>query len=158
MDDKLKQQIFLKIAMPICTREKVMLMHKFVQHGKTSCLEHSIAVAYNSFLMAEAMGTEYDRESLIRGGLLHDYFLYDWHENDASHRLHGFRHPGTALRNATRDYALNQREKNTIARHMFPLTPIPPQCREAWLVCLADKWCAMEETLRPAYRRFFCRN
>ena len=43
-----------------------MLMHKFVQHGKTSCLEHSIAVAYNSFLMAEAMGTEYDRESLIR--------------------------------------------------------------------------------------------
>ena len=76
LDDKLKQQIFLEIAMPICTREKVMLMHKFVQHGKTSCLEHSIAVAYNSFLMAEAMGTEYDRESLIRGGLLHDYFLY----------------------------------------------------------------------------------
>ena len=74
LDDKLKQQIFLEIAMPICTREKVMLMHKFVQHGKTSCLEHSIAVAYNSFLMAEAMGTEYDRESLIRGGLLHDYF------------------------------------------------------------------------------------
>ena len=78
LDDKLKQQIFLEIAMPICTREKVMLMHKFVQHGKTSCLEHSIAVAYNSFLMAEAMGTEYDRESLIRGGLLHDYFLYDF--------------------------------------------------------------------------------
>ena len=99
-----------------------------------------------------------DEASLVKGALLHDYFLYDWHENDASHRLHGFRHPGTALRNATRDYALNQREKNTIARHMFPLTPIPPQCREAWLVCLADKWCAMEETLRPAYRRFFCRN
>ncbi len=79
-------------------------------------------------------------------------FLYDWHESDASHRLHGFRHPGNGVKNATRDYALNQREKNTIARHMFPLTPIPPQCREAWLVCLADKWCAMEETLRPAYR------
>ena len=88
LDDKLKQQIFLEIAMPICTREKVMLMHKFVQHGKTSCLEHSIAVAYNSFLMAEAMGTEYDRESLIRGGLLHDYFLYDWHKPHG--RWHGF--------------------------------------------------------------------
>lgn len=40
-----------------------------------------------------------------------------------------------------------------IARHMFPLTPIPPGCREAWLVCLADKWCAMKETLRPAFRK-----
>ena len=147
MDDKLKQQIFLEIAMPICTREKVMLMHKFVQHGKTSCLEHSIAVAYNSFLMAEAMGTEYDRESLIRGGLLHDYFLYDWHEKDGGHRLHGFRHPAFALYNASKDFSLNRKERNIIARHMFPLTVLPPRCLEAWIVCFVDKYCAFSETM-----------
>ena len=123
----------------------------FVQHGNTSVMKHCISVAYVSLMIAKKLHIKVDRKALVRGALLHDYFLYDWHENDASHRLHGFRHPGTALRNATQDYALNQREKNTIARHMFPLTPIPPQCREAWLVCLADKWCAMEETLRPAY-------
>ena len=123
----------------------------FVQHGNTSVMKHCISVAYVSLMIAKKLHIKVDRKALVRGALLHDYFLYDWHESDASHRLHGFRHPGTALKNATRDYALNQREKNTIARHMFPLTPIPPQCREAWLVCLADKWCAMEETLRPAY-------
>ena len=144
LDDKLKQQIFLEIAMPICTREKVMLMHKFVQHGKTSCLEHSIAVAYNSFLMAEAMGTEYDRESLIRGGLLHDYFLYDWHKPHG--RWHGFKHPAIALKNATRDFKLTEIEKNLIVRHMFPLVPIPPKNIEGGIVCMVDKWCSLKET------------
>ena len=123
-----------------------------MQHGCTTIYQHSVHVAYVSLFLMEKWQIPLDEVSLVKGALLHDYFLYDWHESDASHRLHGFRHPGRALKNATRDYALNQREKNTIARHMFPLTPIPPQCREAWLVCLADKWCAMEETLRPAYR------
>ncbi|MDD6182249.1 MAG: HD domain-containing protein [Lachnospiraceae bacterium] len=124
----------------------------YTQHGGITVYEHCINVAFMSCKIADKYHLDVNYLSLIRGALLHDYFLYDWHENNASHRLHGFRHPGTALKNATRDYSLNQREKNTIARHMFPLTPIPPQCREAWLVCLADKWCAMEETLRPAYR------
>ena len=123
-----------------------------MQHGCTTIYQHSVHVAYVSLFLMEKWQIPLDEASLVKGALLHDYFLYDWHENDASHRLHGFRHPGTALRNAMRDYTLNQREQNMIARHMFPLTPIPPQCREAWLVCLADKWCAMEETLRPAYR------
>ena len=34
-----------------------------------------------------------------------------------------------------------------IAKHMFPLTLRPPRFRESWIVCLADKWCALEETL-----------
>ena len=83
--------------------------------------------------------------------MLHDYFLYDWHQKDSAHRLHGFRHPKTALGNAQRDYHLNWKEKNIIARHMFPLIPVPPQCREAWIVCLADKWCALGETVEPMF-------
>ena len=123
-----------------------------MQHGCTTIYQHSVHVAYVSLFLMEKWQLSLDEASLVKGALLHDYFLYDWHESDASHRLHGFRHPGTALRNAMRDYSLNKREQNMIARHMFPLTPIPPQCREAWLVCLADKWCATEETLRPALR------
>ena len=38
-------------------------------------------------------------------------------------------------------------------RHMFPLVPVPPTCREAWIVCLADKWCALRETVAGRLRR-----
>jgi signal peptidase II len=52
------------------------------------------------------------------------------------------------------------KEKNIIARHMFPLIPVPPQCREAWIVCLADKWCALGETvpLFPSLNLHYARN
>lgn len=75
-------------------------------------------------------------------------FLYDWHDPDPSHRLHGFTHPFAALARAEEDFKdLTPRERNIISRHMFPLVPIPPTCREAWLVCLADKACALHETI-----------
>ncbi len=93
------------------------------------------------------VGISVDRASLLRGALLHDYFLYDWHDPDPSHRLHGFRHPFFALARAEEDFELTPRERNIIVRHMFPLVPVPPTCREAWIVCLADKWCALRETV-----------
>ena len=80
--------------------------------------------------------------------------LYDWHENDPSHRLHGFTHPKRALINATADWNLSDRTQNIILRHMFPLTPVPPACREAWLVCLADKVCALAETFHMTEQFF----
>jgi hypothetical protein len=83
----------------------------------------------------------------VRGALLHDYFLYDWHEKDGGHRLHGFRHPAFALYNASKDFSLNRKERNIIARHMFPLTVLPPRCLEAWIVCFVDKYCAFSETM-----------
>lgn len=42
-------------------------------------------------------------------------------------------------------------EREIIKKHMFPLTPIPPTCREACLVCLADKICAAKETTGGIY-------
>ena len=59
-----------------------------------------------------------------------------------------------AMRNACEDYELTEREKNIILRHMFPLTVVPPACREAWIVCLADKICAVLETLHLSKRRY----
>lgn len=84
---------------------------------------------------------------MIRGALLHDYFLYDWHEKSDDHRLHGFTHPARALKNAEEIFDLSVVEKDIIKRHMFPLTPVPPAYRESYLVCLADKICSSYETL-----------
>lgn len=121
---------------------------KLRQHGTTSVLRHSIQVAAVSLRLARALHLRVDRKALIRGALLHDYFLYDWHLPSSTRppMTHGFTHPQTALNNARTDFSLSPREENIIARHMFPLTPVPPACREAWLVCLADKCCALQET------------
>lgn len=126
------------------------LCREFVQHGDVSVYEHVVAVAVESCRMADALarhGITVDRPSLVRGALLHDYFLYDWHDPEPWHRLHGFRHPFFALRNAEDDFTLGERERNIIVRHMFPLVPVPPTCREAWIVCGADKLVALRETL-----------
>ena len=49
----------------------------YVQHGTVTCYEHSVSVAYVSVWLARCMGLRVDSASLIRGALLHDYFLYD---------------------------------------------------------------------------------
>lgn len=119
----------------------------FIQHGNISCYAHSVSVAEMSIKIAEYFNISVDRRSLIRGALLHDYFLYDWHEPSRDHRLHGFSHARTALRNAERDFCLNSIEKDIICRHMFPLNIKPPKYRESRIVCLADKICAAHETV-----------
>ena len=121
-----------------------------IQHGNVTVNDHVRDVAMYSLALSEKLHISCNREELIRGALLHDYFLYDWHTPDKvkPHRLHGFFHPGRALKNASREYKLTEREKDIIRKHMWPLTPIPPKYREAWIVTTADKWCSLMETLR----------
>ena len=77
-----------------------------------------------------------------------NYFLYDWHEKDDSHKWHGFHHAKKALENALEDFKLNEIERDIIACHMFPLNIRPPKYRESWLVCYADKVCSGLETVK----------
>ncbi|MBE7069517.1 MAG: HD domain-containing protein [Ruminococcaceae bacterium] len=128
-------------------------MKNFTQHGNTSVFEHCVSVAKFSLLMAhyleKTLRIKVDRDSLVRAALLHDYFLYDWHDKTVpGHNIHGFTHPGAACRNADRDFGLNEVEKDIISKHMFPLTIMPPKYRESVIVTLADKWCALCETFK----------
>lgn len=121
-----------------------------IQHGTVTVNAHCINVAKHSLMLADKLKVRINQRELIRGALLHDYFLYDWHDKDHINplRLHGFFHPGRALQNATRDFELTEREKDIIRKHMWPMTVIPPMCREAWIVTAADKWVSLLETLR----------
>lgn len=122
---------------------------QYLQHGNVTVNEHVWNVARYSVIISEKLRIPCNRREMIRGALLHDYFLYDWHQPDEKnpHKLHGFYHPGTALRNASRDFDLTDREKDIIKKHMWPLTLFPPLCREGWIVTAADKWCSTMETL-----------
>lgn len=124
-------------------------MKQYIQHGNMTVNDHVLSVARCSIALDCMLHAHSSRKELIRGALLHDYFLYDWHKPDAvhPHRLHGFYHPGTALRNAMKEYDLTERERDIIKKHMWPLTVVPPMCREAWIVTAADKWCSLLETL-----------
>ena len=121
---------------------------KFLQHGKVSVYTHSVRVAVLSLFLAELLRVKVNEEVMMRGALLHDYFLYDWHEKDDSHRWHGFSHARAALKNAKKDFQLGEIEQDVIQKHMFPLNLKPPKYKESVLVCLADKLSALEETIR----------
>ena len=126
---------------------KFLTLDCYIQHGNTTVMQHSIAVAQYSVYLAKKFHIPVHEEELIRGALLHDYFLYDWHRKGEGHRMHGFRHPYTALKNAMEVCSLTPIEQDIIKKHMFPLTPFPPRYRESVLVCIADKICSTYETL-----------
>ncbi|RBP98365.1 phosphohydrolase [Bifidobacterium aemilianum] len=123
-----------------------------LQHGRVSTFAHSLRVACLAVWLADRLHLmgRVDLPSLIRAGLLHDYFLYDWHDrDDGSHRLHGLTHGRRAMLQAERDFGLNPIERDSIHHHMFPLTPVPPKYMEGYLVNMADKISATAETLSP---------
>ena len=124
----------------------VLSMNDYRQHGDISCLEHCIFVSYISFLFCRKMG--WDARSAARGGLLHDLFLYDWHDTHLTGSLHGFTHPITALNNANEYFNLEKIEQDIIKKHMWPLVPSLPSYKESFVVSFADKYCAIAETLR----------
>lgn len=72
-------RLFIDTVSEICENPKVQSMREIMQHGDTSCLLHSLAVAYFSLYFVTRFHIGCDKKSLIRGALLHDYFLYDWH-------------------------------------------------------------------------------
>lgn len=131
-----RKRLIAELAQELSEDGRLKMSRNFTQHGRTSVYDHSVRVAYYSLSLAERLHLDRHRRELVRGALLHDYFLYDWHEKDRSHSLHGFRHPFTALRNAEADFVLSKRERNIILRHMFPLIPLPPSCLEGWIVCM----------------------
>ena len=125
----------------------MQLTRTFIQHGSTTVYEHCWNVACRSVMLACRLKHAVDVRALVRGALLHDYFLYDWHTPHEGHEMHGFRHAKTAWRNAKRDFALGLIEQDIIRKHMFPLNIAPPIYWESAIVCLADKMCAVEEMM-----------
>ena len=125
---------------------EVNSMEQFIHHGNTSCFEHSKSVAYISDLVCKKLGLDYN--SAARGGLLHDFYLYDWHIKSSHVGLHGFNHPHIASKNAQKYFSLNKIEIDIIEKHMWPLTFKLPKYKESFVVLLVDKYCSFFEIIQ----------
>lgn len=137
----------------IATHNIVKSMKDYQHHGSTSCYQHSLHVAYYNYLICKKLGWDY--VSATRAGMLHDLFLYDWHDYTPKdgERLHGFQHPDKALKNAGKYFDINKKEGDIIKKHMFPLTVTPPKYKEAYVTVLTDKFCSMCEVIDGFVRR-----
>jgi Predicted HD superfamily hydrolase len=143
-------EIIRRYGKDIINSESYQVEREYCQHGVISTYEHSLAVTYTSVYLALKSKKPVNMRSIVRGALLHDFYMYDWHNPEVKGRkVHGYTHARRAMENAIREFGISALEQKIIYCHMFPLnlTRVPTK-REALIVCMADKICATFETIK----------
>lgn len=88
MKDKQKKDTILS---ELQSNDHVRKMKQYIQHGTVSTYDHCKSVAELSYRIDRCFSLRSDLNVLLTWAMLHDFYLYDWHEaGDGSHRLHGF--------------------------------------------------------------------
>lgn len=139
---------YLALVRDILENEQVRSMDGYFQHGRTTCLRHSINVSYLSYLFCKKHGLD-ARAARPRRPAARFVFvrlaLLPPPEGRAPARLRApqkgacqcQRHVQTHMEGA-RDY---------FAPHVAAYHH-PARCREAYVIVAYDKYCSMMETLR----------
>lgn len=144
---------FRTVAKPWLYNEKIEQMRNLEHHRGTTIYDHVCHVAQKSYNFAKHCPFHVDTDSVLTIAFLHDYFLYD-RKIPKSRLYHSYRHPVIAAENASRDFNIGKKEYLGILTHMWPQVPwLFPRSREAWIVCFADKVCAVQEYARRGCAR-----
>ncbi len=146
---------FFELVSDIYYSDEVQSLKEFEQHLQIDRLQHITTVAYLSYKISKHFSLDY--KSATRAAVMHDLVYYDWRDGVTGkwHRLHGYRHPKLACLNAKELCGdLTEKECNIIRRHMWPLTPLPPNCREGLVVTFCDKYCAAIEVYYSVNKKY----
>ena len=145
---------FVNIIEDILANEKVQEMKKYRQHHKINCLDHCLFVSYNAYIICKKHDLDYI--STARAAMVHDLFLYDWRKRQPDRKgLHAFTHGKTACENASKLFDLNDKEKDIIEKHMWPVTVAFPKSIEGFILTFVDKYCALSESFEILKSRLF---
>ena len=134
---------FTDLVDDLINHPKVNELNSYFQHLNTSRFQHSLNVAYYSFLFSKRLKTNI--EETVRAALLHDFFLYDWRSEQPVIGSHLDVHPKQALMNAKTVTNITPLMEDVILSHMWPLGSQKPKSKEAWIVSMADKMCTVME-------------
>lgn len=143
MVKKFKRIEFLEIVNDILINEDVQKLNLYKHHYAYTRLEHSMSVAYYSYVICKIFHLDY--ESIARAGLLHDLFFYDCENKLTRPKNHISNHSKIALKNAEKLFSLNDKEKDIILKHMWPITLSRPKYIESFIITFVDKYCALKE-------------
>lgn len=141
---------YYKYAKEILRNSEFQRRKQFLHH-QDSVYEHSVRVSLVAYRMAKFFSkyVPISTEDVVVSALLHDFYVKPWRENKGN--WHGFTHGRIASINANSFFSnkMNERTLNSIERHMFPLTIVPPKYYEGWIVTLADKYVSLEVFTKP---------
>ena len=139
-----KDEQYMKIVGHILENDMVQQMKNYRQHYNVSCFDHCLYVSYNLYLICKKYKLDYI--SAARAGMVHDLFLYDWRKRENGRKgFHAFTHAKTAYKNAMKFLDLNDKEKDIIIKHMWPVTLSFPKYKETFLMIYVDKYIAIIE-------------
>ena len=144
---------FQNIIENLVSNNTVQQMKNYKQHYDTSCFEHCYCAAYYCYIICKKLHLDY--KSATRAAMLHDLFLYDWRIKGNRTGLHAFTHGKLACKNACELFDLNEKEKDIIIKHMWPVTIAFPKSLEGFILTFVDKYCALEESFEVIKYRLF---
>lgn len=130
-------------------------MQSVTHHGNMPRTEHCIDVARTALRLADTFHLKVDKIRIVRAGLLHDAFRYDWKNPEERHLLHAFLHGNIAKKEVCEKFYLYFKERNSIVSHMFPVAFGFPLSLEAWLITISDKICAVREYKKACNSKSF---
>ncbi len=134
---------FLNTVADITRVPEYRKLMEYTHHNSTTRFQHCLNVAWYSFLWCKNGNLDY--VSAARGGMLHDFYLYDTKEFRKTGASHNVVHPRQALSNAKKYFEVNEIMEDCILNHMWPSGKGKPHTVEGFVVSAADKYCASLE-------------
>ena len=138
---------FYNIIKEYTKNDEFQQLKKYAHHG-TNRYDHSVRVAYYTFLAAKKL--KMDVEEVTVGALLHDFYTDEVINLKEKEKLK--KHPEIACANAKRVFHINEDQEKMIINHMFPVTKKMPETKEAWLIDGIDDFAAIKERQMQYYQ------